>query len=132
MSDTTAETLKVDEDLVDKIAAAEREAAKQVQPPPPSAPVDPCSVPPPLWFDSLIARLFFLYPGASIPQQIVPIWWWHLGGIPPQVLAQAFARAPAEVPPQVVPSAELVRRVALQVMAEQHPPGQNYPGNTPG
>lgn len=118
MSDAATET-KTDSELVTKIAAVEQEAAKQAQPPKLGAPIDPRLLPPPPWFNSIIAHLFLLYPGSTINEGVVLCWWHHLGGLPPQILTEAFARAPGEVPAQVVPSAELVRRVAMQMMGEQ-------------
>jgi hypothetical protein len=81
--------------------------------------VDPRSLPPPAWFDQLVGGLFFLYPGTPIPPQTLPAWWLHLCLFSMPTLAQAFADAPRNCPVHMVPSAELVRRVAEAIMKDQ-------------
>jgi hypothetical protein len=101
--------------LLDK---AEATIAKSAAPPSMTTPVDPRSLPPPEWFDRLVGRMFFLYPDARPQPQTVPSWWLHLALYPQHVLAHAFSVAPQNVPANVVPSAELVRRLA-EAIAKQ-------------
>jgi hypothetical protein len=73
----------------------------------------------PDWFRDLVYDLYHIYPGAEPTQFNVRAYYLHLGNLPAAILHQAFAAAPTGCPAHMIPSAEIVRQVAMQAIKEQ-------------
>lgn len=67
----------------------------------------------PVWFVRRLADLHAQYGGRHMPDHMPDAWWQALGTLPRAAVEVALDRAPAETsPPQWMPTAELVRRIA--------------------
>lgn len=73
--------------------------------------------PVPAWFVSELAGLYVSYPSSGqMPSTAPAVWWGKLRGLSPRAVSIALQRAPHESPDPVwMPSAELVRRIAVSV-----------------
>ena len=95
--------------------------------PPPQTATDPTSrilrnyeAPPP-WFTTILADMLALYPQARIDDQVIRSWWFNLRDVGPTAMVPlaievAMREAPRRCDPFVVPTCEMVRRFAVQMI----------------
>lgn len=72
----------------------------------------------PEWFTTQVSRLFLLYPGRTQQPGTTAAWWTYLGDLQRDKLQVAFDRAP-RTSPVYVPSAQVVREIAMSLPATQ-------------
>jgi hypothetical protein len=111
---------------------ADKQAPALEGPTHPLTPLEPGQIlrhydPAPPWFGTLLEHMLSLYPAVMVHPQSGTFWWYHLHGFAAPAIEAALGEAPRRCDPLIIPSCELVRRLAEQWTKEQQAQQQARP-----